>query len=59
MVGTSPLGYSEVVRDAVESLIAEGKKVHFFQVAEERGSAREGEIKESQVVLKVAVEPVP
>ena len=56
VVGSSPLGYSEAVRDAVETLIAAGEVVHFFQVVEERGSVRDGEIKEFQVVLKVAVE---
>ena len=56
MVGSSPLGYSEAVRAAVESLIDKGEKVHFFQVVEERGSVRDGEIKEFQVVLKIAVE---
>jgi flavin-binding protein dodecin len=57
VVGSSPQDYSEAVRDAVESLIASGEKVHFFQVVEERGSVREGKIKEFQVVIKVAVEP--
>ncbi|MEW6553578.1 MAG: dodecin family protein [Actinomycetota bacterium] len=56
VVGSSPLGYSEAVREAVEALIARGEVVHFFQVVEERGSVRDGEIKEFQVVLKVAVE---
>ena len=55
VVGSSPLGYSEAVRAAVEDLIAKGEEVHFFQVVEERGSVREGELKEFQVVLKVAV----
>ena len=56
VVGASPLGYTEAVREAVESLIARGERVHFFQVVEERGSVREGQIREFQVVLKVAVE---
>ena len=56
VVGSSPLGYSEAVREAVEALIAGGEVVHFFQIVEERGSVRNGEIKEFQVVLKVAVE---
>jgi len=55
VIGSSPLGYSEAVRLAVEDLIAKGEEVHFFQVVEERGSVRDGEIKEFQVVLKVAV----
>jgi flavin-binding protein dodecin len=41
VVGTSPLGFSEAVRAAVDEI---GKAV------------REGRIKEYQVVLKVAVE---
>ncbi len=56
VVGSSPLGYSQAVREAVEKLIAQGEVVHFFQVVEERGSVRDGEIKEFQIVLKVAVE---
>ena len=56
VVGSSPLGYSEAVREAVETLIAKGEVVHFFQVVEERGSVRDGKIKEFQVVLKVAAE---
>jgi hypothetical protein len=56
VVGSSPQGYSDAVRNAVETLIARGEVVHFFQVVEERGSVRDGEIKEFQVVLKVAVE---
>ena len=55
VIGTSPLGYSEAVRAAVEDLIAKGEEVHFFQVVEERGSVREGAIKDFQVVLRVAV----
>ena len=30
VVGVSPLGYSEAVREAVEKLIEAGEKVHFF-----------------------------
>jgi len=56
VVGTSPLGFSEAVRSAVEEIVGSGHKAHFFQVVEQRGSVREGRIKEYQVVLKVAVE---
>jgi len=56
VVGASPLGYSEAVKEAVERLIETGEKVHFFQTVEHRGSVREGSVKEFQVVLKVAVE---
>lgn len=52
VVGTSPPGFSE----AVDRLLADGEKVHFFQVVEQRGSVREGKLREFQVVLKAAVE---
>lgn len=56
VVGTSPSGFSEAVREAVEGLLRDGEKIHFFQVVEQRGSVREGALREFQVVLKVAVE---
>ena len=56
VVGTSPLGFSEAVRAAVDEIVKAGHQAHFFQVVEQRGSVREGRIKEYQVVLKVAVE---
>jgi flavin-binding protein dodecin len=55
VIGSSPSGYSEAVRAAVEDLIAKGEEVHFFQVVEERGSVRGGNLMEYQVVLKVAI----
>ena len=56
VVGTSPAGFSEAVRAAVEEIARAGHAAHFFQVVEQRGSIRDGRIKEYQVVLKVAVE---
>ena len=53
---SSPLGFSEAVREAVEELLRKGEKVHFFVVQEQRGAVRDGVIQEFQVVLKVAVE---
>ncbi|MBE3069773.1 MAG: dodecin domain-containing protein, partial [Planctomycetes bacterium] len=38
VVGTSPKGYSEAVKAAVDALVAAGEKVHFFTVTEHRGS---------------------
>ena len=52
---SSPAGYSEAVEKAVEKLLDDGEKVHFFKLNEARGSVRDGEI-EYQVVLEVAVE---
>jgi dodecin len=56
VVGTSPLGFSEAVQSAVEEIIKAGYSAHFFQVVEQRGSIRDGRLKEFQVILKVAVE---
>ena len=55
VVGTSPLGYSEAAKAAVDRLTAAGEKVHFFTVSEMRGSVRGGQV-EFQAVVKVAVE---
>ena len=56
VIGTSEIGYSEAVKGAVQQLIDTGEKVHFFEVIEQRGAAREGRFKEFQVKVKVAVE---
>lgn len=56
VVGTSPLGFSEAVRSAVDEIVRAGHAAHFFQIVEQRGSIREGRIREYQVVVKVAVE---
>ena len=56
VIGTSPEGYSEAVKNAVEEISRVGDKVHFFEVIEQRGAVREGKIKEYQVKLKIAVE---
>jgi hypothetical protein len=56
VVGVSPAGFTEAVKSAVESLIAQGKKVHFFEVIQQRGAVRENKIKEFQVIVKVAFE---
>ncbi len=56
VVSVSSDGFSEAVQIAIEKLISQGEKVHFFQVNEQRGSVRDGKLKEFQVVIKVAVE---
>ncbi|MDH5406644.1 MAG: dodecin family protein [Candidatus Aminicenantes bacterium] len=56
VVGTSRLGFSEAVKDAMERILAAGENIHFFQVMEQRGAVRDGKVREFQVILKVAVE---
>lgn len=56
VVGISPLGFSEAVKDGINRVLSSGEKVHFFQVLEQRGSVRDGELKEFQVIVRVATE---
>ena len=56
IIGTSEKGFSEAVKDAVNRIVQSGERVHFFEVVEQRGAVREGEFKEFQVKVKVAVE---
>ncbi|MBN1844427.1 MAG: dodecin domain-containing protein [Sedimentisphaerales bacterium] len=56
VVGTSTKSFSDAVRTAVDRLLEDGKRVHFFEVIEQRGAVREGKLKEFQVKVKIAVE---
>ena len=56
IVGSSEIGFSEAVKEAIEQVIKSGEKVHFFEVIEQRGAVRQGKFKEFQVKLKVAIE---
>ena len=56
VVGVSPLGFSEAVKDGVEQVLQSGEIIHFFQVLEQRGAVRDGKLKEFQVILRVAVD---
>ncbi|HPB31701.1 MAG TPA: dodecin family protein [Candidatus Sumerlaeota bacterium] len=55
VVGTSPAGFSEAVKNAVEGIISAGSQVHWFEIVEQRGAVRGGKLSEFQVKLKVAV----
>lgn len=56
VIGVSPVGFSEAVKDGVEQVLQSGKTIHFFQVLEQRGAVRDGKLKEFQVILRVAVD---
>lgn len=58
VVERSDTGYSDAVQRAVTQLVDAGRKVHFFEVVEQRGAVRNGDI-EYQVKVAVACEPVP
>lgn len=55
VVGISNAGYSEAVNSAVEKLMDGGHKVYWFEIVEQRGAVKDGDI-EYQVKVKVAVE---
>jgi len=56
VVGVSPAGFSEAVKDGIDKVLESGEKVHFFQVLEQRGAVRNGELREFQVIIRVATE---
>ena len=56
VVGVSPAGFSEAVKNGVNKVLASGEKVHFIQVLEQRGAVRDGELKEFQAIIRVATE---
>ena len=55
VVGISNAGYSEAVNSAVKKLTDGGHKVYWFEIVEQRGAVKDGDI-EYQVKVKVAVE---
>ncbi len=55
VVGISNAGYSEAVNSAVKKLMDGGHKVYWFEIVEQRGAVKDGDI-EYQVKVKVAVE---
>ena len=48
IVGVSPAGYSEAVKEGINRLLGSGEKIHFFEVMQQRGAVRGGELKEYQ-----------
>jgi flavin-binding protein dodecin len=54
IVGVSREGYSEAIQSAVNKLQDAGEKVYWFELLEQRGGIRNGEV-EFQAKLKVAV----
>jgi len=55
IVGISKEGFSQAVQDAVGQVTAQGETPAWFEVAEQRGSIKEGQLDQFQVKLKVAV----
>jgi flavin-binding protein dodecin len=53
LVGTSPTSFAEAVRSAVAEASATVRHMDWFEVVEERGRIRDGEVEEFQVTIKV------
>ena len=55
VVGISNSSFSDAVKSVVNKLLQAGQKMYWFEVVEQRGTVKGGEI-EYQVVAKVAIE---
>ena len=53
IVGTSPVGFAEAVRSAVEEASKTLRHLDWFEVVEQRGRIAESKVQEFQVTLKV------
>lgn len=53
LVGTSPVGIDDAIRNAVEKAGETVKHMDWFQVVETRGHIAQGKVAHFQVVLKV------
>jgi flavin-binding protein dodecin len=53
LVGTSPAGFSEAVKSAVAEAAKTVRHMDWFEVLEQRGNIKNGNVAEYQVVLKI------
>jgi flavin-binding protein dodecin len=53
VVGTSPIGFSEATKLAVEEAAKTVRHVSWFEVIEQRGSVKDGKVAEFQVTVRI------
>jgi flavin-binding protein dodecin len=53
VVGTSPIGFSEATKTAVEEASKTVRHVSWFEVIEQRGSVKDGKVAEFQVTVRI------
>jgi len=53
IVGTSPVSFSEAVKEAIEEASKTVRGLDWFEVVEQRGSVKKDKVSEYQVVLKI------
>lgn len=57
IVGISTESFSHAVKNAIDQLNDSNEHASWFEVIEQRGAVRQGQLKEYQVKLKVAIAP--
>ncbi len=55
VIGISSESYSDAAKNAIKKLLDNGQKLYWFEVVEQRGAVKNGEV-EFQIKLKIAVE---
>lgn len=53
VVGTSPVGFAEAVKDAVAEAAKTVRQMDWFEVVEQRGRIANGAVAEFQVTIKI------
>jgi flavin-binding protein dodecin len=53
VVGTSPLGFAEATKVAVEEAAKTVRHMSWFEVVEQRGAVKDGKVAEFQVTLRI------
>jgi hypothetical protein len=53
IVGTSPDGFEKAIENAVQKASETVKAISWFEVVEQRGAVKGGQVTEYQVILKV------
>jgi dodecin len=53
VVGTSTTSFADAVRSAVKEAGKTVRKMSWFEVAEERGAIKDGEVSEFQVTVRI------
>jgi flavin-binding protein dodecin len=52
VVGTSPIGFTEATKEAIEEISKTVRQVNWFEVVQMRGHVKDGKVDEFQVSLK-------
>ncbi len=53
LVGTSPVGFAEAVKAAIEEASKTVRHMNWFEVVEQRGFIRDGRVAEFQVTVRI------